>query len=466
MTVLAGSAAPQRVLDREHRSITVGLLALVTMFAFEAVAVSLAMPSVARDLHGATLYPVAVIGLLTAAMVAMPVGGTWGDARGPMLPIVAGGAVFVVGLVVSGLAGSMELFVVGRLVQGLGCGAALTAMYVAVAQAYPPALRTRIFSLFATAWVLPSIAGPFIAGALVDLFGWRSVFLVVAGFAAVSVLLVRRAMTRHLVARRNPVAWDNRPLWALAAASGVLALHVAGHGHGAGALVLLVGGLALVLVSIRTLLPAGTTTGAPGLPAVVATRGLLGAAFACAEMFLPLVLQHETGLSPTASGLVMMIGALGWAAGSAYSGRRGEPGSFAAVLLAASLAVLGGGLVTIALVAVEHTTVLATVVATAGFALMAVGMGLATPLLSTLALELAREGREGDSGAAIQMSDALGQSVAAGIVGAAFARWFVLDQDTSYLAGFGLAVLLAALALGVVVRHRCVPRAEVVPELS
>lgn len=457
MTVLADTLAPPRVLDRDHRSITVGLLALVTMFAFEAVAVSLAMPSVARELDGATLYPIAVVGLLTAAMVGMPVGGTWGDARGPMLPIVAGGAVFVAGLVLSGVAGSMELFVVGRLVQGLGCGAALTAMYVAVAQAYPSQLRTRIFSLFATAWVLPSIAGPFIAGALVDLVGWRSVFLVVAAFAAVSVLLVRGAMTRHLTPRRLPLAWDSRPVWALAAAGGVVAMHVAGHGGGADALGLLLVGTVLVLVAVRTLLPPGTMAAAPGLPAVVATRGLLGAAFACAEMFLPLVLQHETGLSPTAAGLVMMIGALGWAGGSAYSGRRAEPGSFTRVLLTAGLALLGGGLVTAGLVAVDHLTVLATVVATVGFALMAVGMGLATPLLSTLALELAHEGREGESGSAIQMSDALGQSVAAGLVGAVFARWFVLDQDTSYLAAFGLAVVLGALALGVVARHRCVP---------
>ena len=96
----------------------------------------------------------------------------------------------------------------------------------------------------------------------------------------------------------------------------------------------------------------------------------------------------------------------------------------------------------------------AATVATIGFAAMAVGMGLATPLMSTLALDLAPEGRQGESGAAIQMSDALGQSIAAGVVGAVFARWFLLDQHTSYLAGFGLAVLLAALAL--VIARRCV----------
>ena len=71
----------ERALDREHRAITLGLLALVTMFAFEAVAVSLAMPSVARELNGQTLYPIAVVGLLTAAIVGLVIGAIWSDAE-------------------------------------------------------------------------------------------------------------------------------------------------------------------------------------------------------------------------------------------------------------------------------------------------------------------------------------------------------------------------------------------------
>jgi len=453
MTLL-DQPAPDRALDLRHRAITVGLLALVTMFAFEAVAVSLAMPAVAHELDGTTLYPIAVVGLLTAAIVGMVVGGIWSDARGPALPITAGGAVFVAGLVLSGLAATMEAFVVGRLLQGLGCGAALTAMYVVVADAYPQALRPRVFSLFATAWVLPSIAGPFVAGALVDLAGWRSVFLVVAGFAAVSVVGVRVAVGRRLAVRGAAVVWGRRPGYALVAATGVLLLHVAGHAHALWAVALLLVGLVLLGYAVPPLLPRGTFVASAGLPAVVAARALFGAAFVCVEMFLPLVLQDESGLSPTATGLVLMVGALGWTAGSAYTGRHGRSDTYAPLLRAGALTLLGGGVTLTALVPIDHLTGPAALLATVGFAVMAVGMGLATPLMSTLALDLAAEGRQGESGAAIQMSDALGQSIAAGVVGAAFARWFVLDQGSSYLAGFGLAVLLAAVAVWTVRRAR------------
>lgn len=458
MTTTTSAPAPDRAFDRAHRTITIGLLALVTMFAFEAVAVSLAMPSVARALDGATLYPVAVVGLITAAIVGMVLGAIWSDARGPALPITLGGLGFVVGLLLSGLAASMEVFVAGRLLQGLTSGAAMTAMYVAVGDAYPVRLRTRVFSLFATAWVLPAIVGPFVAGALVDLFGWRSVFLVVAGFALVSTVTVHASFDGHLARRRAPLVWGLRPVYALLAASGVLVLHLAGHGSGAEVGALLVAGLAALAVSVGVLLPRGTVRASAGLPAVVAARGVFGGAFVCAEMFIPLVLQQESGLSPTLAGLVLMVGALGWSAGSYWSGKHGRPENFDRLLRLAALALLAGAAVTVSLVLVDHLPLAAAAVATVGFSVMAVGMGLGSPLTSTLALDLAPAGRQGESGAAIQMSDALGQSVAAGLVGAVFARWFLVDAPSSYLAGFGLAVLLAALA--VAVTRRCLTGCE------
>ena len=459
MTSLTTQArAEERAFDRDHRAISLGLLALITMFAFEAVAVSLAMPSVARALDGAALYPVALVGLITAAIVGMVLGATWSDARGPGLPITLGGLGFVAGLLISGLAQSMEVFVAGRLLQGVTSGAAMTAMYVAVGDAYPVRLRTRVFSLFATAWVLPSIAGPFVAGGLVELFGWRSVFLVVAAFATLSTLVVRAALGGHLEVRSFPLLWGRRPAYALVAAVGVLALHLAGHDSAGRTGVLLTVGLGAVALSIGVLLPRGTVRATPGLPSVVAIRGIFGGAFVCAEMFIPLVLQKESGFSPTVAGLVMMVGALGWTAGSSYAAKHGRPDTFDRLLRWASLALLAGAVVILALVGVDHSPWAAGAVATAGFTLMAVGMGLGSPLTSTLALDLAPQGRQGESGAAIQMSDALGQSIAAGLVGAAFARWLLVDEQTSYLAGFGLAVVLAALAVGV--SRRCLSGGE------
>lgn len=120
MTSTEPRAQTPGVFDQTHRASTAGLLVLVTMFAFEAVAVSLAMPRIADALSGQRLYPIAVVGLLTAALPGMVAGGIWGDARGPSRPLVLGSLIFVLGLLVSGLAVTMPLFVAGRLLQGLG----------------------------------------------------------------------------------------------------------------------------------------------------------------------------------------------------------------------------------------------------------------------------------------------------------------------------------------------------------
>ena len=173
------------------------------------------------------------------------------------------------------------------------------------------------------------------------------------------------------------------------------------------------------------------------------------------------MLQHESGLSPTLSGLVLMVAALGWTAGSMYSGRHGTPDTFGRLLHLGGLAVLVGALVVLCLVPVEHSPVVAATVATVGFLVMGLGMGMTTPLLSTLALDLSEVGRQGEAGAAIQMSDSLGQSIAAGIVGAVFASWYLADQDTSYFSGTGLAVVLAVVALVALARtHPAPPTAE------
>ena len=107
-----------------------------------------------------------------------------------MAPLYASTALFVVGLLIAGLAVSMELLVAGRLVQGLGAGGQTVALYVVVARVYPPALHGRVFAAFSAAWVVPSLVGPFLAGAVAEFLHWRWVFLGVAVLTVVAFAMV------------------------------------------------------------------------------------------------------------------------------------------------------------------------------------------------------------------------------------------------------------------------------------
>lgn len=64
------------------RSLTVGSVALVSLGAFEAVAVATAMPTVAAALDGLSGYALAFGLPLATSALGMVVAGAWSDARG------------------------------------------------------------------------------------------------------------------------------------------------------------------------------------------------------------------------------------------------------------------------------------------------------------------------------------------------------------------------------------------------
>jgi len=176
-----------------HRSyllVTLGACALVFLAAFESMAVTTIMPLVSRELGGAALYALAFAGPLATGVIGMVAAGSWSDRRGPVGPLFAAVALFVLGLLIAGTAGSMAALVAGRLVQGLGGGAMTVSLYVVVARVYPQVLHPKIFAAFSAAWVIPSLVGPFAAGLVAQLASWHWVFLGVVGLVVPALLMI------------------------------------------------------------------------------------------------------------------------------------------------------------------------------------------------------------------------------------------------------------------------------------
>ena len=71
----------------------------------------------------------------------------------------------------------MQVLVAARFVQGLGAGTIPPIAYVAIGRSLPDRLRPRMFATLSTAWVLPGVIGPAIAGVVGEFVGWRYVFL-------------------------------------------------------------------------------------------------------------------------------------------------------------------------------------------------------------------------------------------------------------------------------------------------
>ncbi|WP_188037723.1 MFS transporter, partial [Actinotalea sp. JY-7885] len=199
------------------RGVTVGMLLLVALNAFESLAVTTTMPAVVAALGGVELYAMAFAAPVASSVVGMVASGTWSDRRGPASPLVLGVGLFVAGLLVAGTAQAMGTVVAGRVVQGLGGGMLSVALYVVVARVYPAALQARVFAAFAAAWVLPSVVGPALAGFIADTVGWRWVFLGVPLLAVPALAVLRPALVR---AGAAPPATDPTRLAGDAATSG------------------------------------------------------------------------------------------------------------------------------------------------------------------------------------------------------------------------------------------------------
>jgi MFS family permease len=454
MTVDERTPEPRSIFGPAVRATSVGLLILITLIAFEAMAVGAALPTAARAVHGLGAFGWAFTGFLAANVVGMVVAGQLSDARGPRLPLVIGLGCFLAGLLLSGTALTMVQLVAGRVVQGLGSGLIITAIYVVIGDAYPERLRPPLFAATASAWVVPSLVGPPVAGVLAQHASWRWIFLGLVPFTlAGGVLLVPVLRSLHALPERGALADRRRLLWAAAVAAGIAALEQAGQHPSTGSAVLAVVGLVLLGIGIRPLLPPGTLRVRPGVGAPIAMRGLLAGAFFGVESTVPLSLTLQHGWGATAAGIPLTAAGFGWAAGSWWQGRVDD-----ATEPERRIALIRWGFVLMSVAAVVMAVVAVPEVpawlAYPGWTVAGVGAGFTMSSVSVLMLNYTTDADRGADSAALQLSDATASALTTGFAGVLVAA--ATRGAISTTAGFvALDLVLAAVAiLGVAVAGR------------
>lgn len=422
--------------------VTIGAVALIFLAAMQSLAVTTVMPVVSADLDGDRLYAVAFAGTLATSVIGMVAVGAWCDRGGVLAPLSTAVGLFVIGLLIAGFALSMNVLVAGRLVQGLGTGGQTVALYVVVARVYPGALHGRVFAAFSAAWVVPSLIGPFLAGAVTELLHWRWVFIGVAALTVVAYLMVVARLhglplrtDRPSTARIGP-----RLACAVAVAIGALGLSLAGE-LGVWAWVGVVASVVVIGLASRPLLPRGTLVARRGLPSVVLMRGLIAGSLFGAEIYVPYLLIADYGFSPIWAGLGLTAAALAWAAAADVQGRFGDR------LGNVRITLLGTGLLVAALVIAVATAVLQlpAVVLIAGWGLAGGGMGLMYPRLTVLTLAYSTSQNQGFNSSALSISDSVGAASAIAVMGLVFTA--LVGTDAGFPAVFALAAVLAAAAL-------------------
>ncbi len=425
---------------------TVAILTLVSLIAFEALAVSTAMPVAATALGGVSSYGLAFASYFATALIGVVVAGGWTDARGPRTPVLASLGLFGAGLLVAGTATAFPVLLAGRAVSGLGGGLLSVSIYVVIADVYPQELQPRVFGALSAAWVLPGIIGPAIAGWVTMHVSWRAVFLGVLPFAAllVPVLLPRLRSVRPGEGRRHRIL-DARFARGVLLAAGALGLQLGVDAGRPWVWVLVPVGGALVIVALPGLVPPGALRLRRGLPSLVAVRALFTGTFAGTEAFVPLMLVAHRGITPALAGVALTSGTLGWSVGSWLQGS-GRVRIERTSLLSLAGAVLGLGVLGLAVTPLGGVPAWLVPVA---WVLAAAGMGTGMSTMNVLTLRLSPPGEEGRSSSALQLGDALGSLLGIGVAGALFsAAHAQAEQAAPYVlvwAVLGVAGLLAAL---------------------
>ncbi|MEU7056346.1 MFS transporter [Streptomyces sp. NPDC046197] len=422
-TARTTGAPDATVLSRPYRSLTVGIVTVVLLIAFEATAVGTAMPVAARELNGVPLYAFAFSGYFTTSLSGMVLAGQWSDRRGPLGALTTGIGAFAAGLLLAGTASAMWVFIVGRAVQGLGGGLVIVALYVVVGRAYPERLRPSIMAAFAAGWVVPSVVGPLASGAVTEHLGWRWVFvgipvLVVFPLAIALPRIRRLASGPVRAAEPAPESFDRRRIrLALGISLGAGLLQYAAQDLRWISLLPGAAGAALLVPAVRGLLPRGTCRAARGLPSVVLLRGVAAGSFIAAESFVPLMLVTQRGLSPTLAGFSLAAGGATWALGS-WVQSRARVAPYRERLMTLGMLLVAAAVVTAPSVLI-HTVPVWTVAVAWGFGCF--GMGLVIASTSVLLLRLSAPEEAGTNSAALQISDALSNVLLLAVGGAAFA---------------------------------------------
>ena len=283
----------------------------------DALVTATIMPSVGAELGGYAYFGWAVAGFYTGCILAGATAGRVSEVIGLRPATFAAGLIYALGCVLSAVAPNMVVFLLGRLLQGLGAGWISGFCFVMIGMIFPQRHVVRVFAAISAVWGAATLGGPLVGGLFAQVGAWRGTFWMFAGQAVLFSVAALALLPRG---GKVPDAPGAPILQVVVLAGAVAALAFAGLVPGfTGAAGLGALGLALFWLTLRIdahaavqLLPrqAGdprTLTGA-GYAAVFAlSAGAIGF-----TTYGPAILQIERGLSPLLAGYVVAVEAMGW----------------------------------------------------------------------------------------------------------------------------------------------------------
>ncbi|MDQ0778071.1 EmrB/QacA subfamily drug resistance transporter [Streptomyces aurantiacus] len=295
--------------SRDRRAATLVMACVGVFVAYLPVTtVSVSLPAIQRSLHASTAQLAWVSDAFVLPMAALILtAGVVGDVHGRKMVFQAGLAFCALGAAIGLSAQSIEVLWIGQAFAGIGAAALLPTTLALISHVVPdPRERGKFIGLWATSLLLALALGPIIAGAILEHFAWRWIFLLAVPVSLVTMVCTARLLTDSRAAGSRRLDWPGQLTAALAITALVYGVIEGGADSFTDEKVMValfaavVSGVAFVLVERRSDSPMldlklfrSPAFSATTLVAMISFLGLIGFFFAL-SLYLGMVQQLST----------------------------------------------------------------------------------------------------------------------------------------------------------------------------
>jgi EmrB/QacA subfamily drug resistance transporter len=420
------STAPPK--GRSLGLIFTALMIAMLMASLSQTVLATALPTVVGELNGVEHMAWVITAFILASTIMMPIYGKLGDMFGRKPLFLFAITVFIIGSAIGGSAQSMDMLLVGRVVQGIGGGGLIILSQASIADVVPARERGKYMGVMGGVFAFSSVAGPLLGGWLTDGPGWRWTLWMNIPLGILA--LVGIALLLKLPHRARPEArridYLGMALIAVATASVVLVATWGGRTYDWTSPVIL-GLIGAFAVSVALFIWVESRASEPVLPLYLFVNrnfnltllaGLMvGVAMFGTLGYMPTYLQMVTGYTPAQAGLLMipMMGSL--LVTSILVGRRvSTTGRYKNFMIVGSL-VTAAALVLLSTVRVENPVAVICVY----LAVLGAGLGSVMQLLTLVAQNSFQQALVGTATAGQNYFRQVGATLGSAIVGSLFA---------------------------------------------
>jgi MFS family permease len=297
----------------------------IAMNATQMLVIAIIMPTIVRDIGGASFYTWAAMLYTIGSIVGGASTGMVWSRLGARRAYTLGAGVFAVGTVCCALAPGIGSLIAARGVQGWAGGLVSGSGMALITGVFEPRLRTRIIAISQGTFTPCHLSGPIVGGMFAAMQWWRGSFWMMAPLTLVFAGLVYWKIPDRLSREPQHNRFAGVPFLRLGTlAAGVICVAASGSVPGMALRVLLIiAAMALVGLTFRfdrraadNLFPRGALSVSAPIGLALWILALHGMTQTSVTLFLPLLLQVVHQVSPVVINFLSIVISMGWTAGT------------------------------------------------------------------------------------------------------------------------------------------------------